>query len=471
MPVSADELYQWHVRPGAFERLTPPWQAVRVLGRRGGIEDGGEVALDVRAGGGWRRWVARHHDHEPGRQFRDTQVEGPFARWEHCHRFEPEGASRSYLEDEIEYALPLGRLGNWLGGAFVRRTLERTFRYRHGVTAWDLALHQKYAQGRPWKVLVTGSTGLIGSALVPFLTAGGHHVVRLVRSPAQAGVDTVTCDPAEGINDPAPLEGLDAVVHLAGEPIAARRWTAGQKARIRDSRVGPTRLLCQALSRLQRPPRVLVAASAIGHYGDRADAWLDETSAPGNGFLAEVCRAWEVATAPASAAGVRVVNLRLGVVLSPGGGALAKMLTPFRLGVGGRVGSGQQYMSWVALDDVLGAIYHALATPRVAGPVNAVAPHPVTNHEFTKTLGGVLRRPTVFPMPAFAARLAFGELADELLLASTRVRPRALLETGYPFLFRDLEPALRHCLGRNPVPGPDAAEAREQHAAPALAGK
>ncbi len=471
MPASADELYQWHARPGAFERLTPPWETVRVLERHGGIDDGAEVVVALRTLGRWRRWVARHHDHQPGRQFCDTQREGPFARWDHCHRFVPDGPSRSRLEDEIAYALPLGRLGNGLGGAFVRRTLERTFRYRHAVTARDLALHQKYAPARPWKVLVTGSTGLVGSALVPFLTTAGHHVVRLVRSPAQAGLDTIPWNPAEGVLDPTQLEGFDAVVHLAGENIAGRRWSAEQKARIRDSRVGPTRLLCQALNRLNRPPRVLLAASAIGYYGDRGDAWLEEASAPGDGFLAEVCQAWEAATASASSAGIRVVNLRLGIVLSPAGGALAKMLTPFRLGVGGRIGSGRQFMSWIALDDVLGAIYHALVTPRVAGAVNAVAPHPVTNHEFTRTLGRVLHRPTVFPLPALAARLAFGEMADELLLASARVAPRKLIETGYPFWFRDLEPALHHLLGTSSVRLPDEPMMRDQGAATALAGK
>lgn len=422
---------------------------MEVLERQGGVEDGGEVVLAVRAAGRRRRWVARHHDHRPGRQFCDTQVRGPFARWEHCHRFVAEGPAQSYLEDDIQYALPLGALGRRLGGGFVRRMLRRVFRYRHDVTLNDLALHQKYAGGRPWTVLVTGSTGLIGSALVPFLTAGGHRVVRLVRSPAPAGPDTVYWDPARGVLDPAALEGVDAVVHLAGENLAGRRWSADQKARIRDSRVAGTRLLCETLGRLDRPPSVLVAASAVGYYGDGGDEWLDETAGAGTGFLADVCRAWEAATADADQAGVRVVRLRLGVVLSPAGGALRPMLVPFRLGLGGRIGGGGQFLSWVALDDVVGAIYHALAMPTVRGAVNAVTPDPVTNREFTRTLGRVLGRPTVFPVPAFAARLAFGEMADELLLASTRVRPDVLTETGYRFLFPGLEPALRHLLGRS----------------------
>jgi uncharacterized protein (TIGR01777 family) len=471
LPLPAEEVYTWHTRPGAFERLTPPWEKVQILERHGGVEDGGEVLLALRAAGRRRRWLARHHDCELGREFRDSQVEGPFARWEHRHRFVPDGPSNCHLEDEIEYALPLGRLGNWLGGAHVRRSLYRLFRYRHDVTARDLALHQRYAPDRPLRVLVTGASGLVGSALVPFLTAGGHRVIRLVRARELAGPDAVYWDPTRGVPNLGALEELDAVVHLAGENIAGRRWNAEQKARIRDSRFGPTRLLSETLGRLRHPPGVLVAASAVGYYGSRGDAWVDEGSEPGTGFLADVCRNWEAATDLASYAGIRVVNLRLGVVLSPAGGALARMLTPFRLGLGGRIGGGNQFMSWVALDDVLGAIYHAIATPAVRGEVNAVAPVPVTNREFTKTLGRVLRRPTFLPLPAFAARLAFGELADELLLGGARVRPQALLETDYPFLFRDLEPALRHMLGRQINPLQREAAEREQPEAEVLVGR
>lgn len=298
------------------------------------------------------------------------------------------------------------------------------------------------------KVLVSGSSGLIGSTLIPFLTTGGHHVVRLVRSTPRPGQAAVRWNPETGAIDSAALEGLDGVVHLAGENIAAGRWTAARKARIRDSRVRGTRLLSQALSTLDRPPKTLVCASAIGYYGDRGEERLREESGPGQGFLATTCREWEAATELAAKNGVRVVNLRIGVVLTPAGGALARMLTPFRLGVGGKIGSGQQYMSWVALDDVVGAIHHALVTDSLRGPVNAVAPNPVTNLEFTKTLGHVLSRPTILPVPAFAARLAFGEMADELLLASARVEPAQLRASNYQFRFPQLEGALRHLLGK-----------------------
>lgn len=296
-------------------------------------------------------------------------------------------------------------------------------------------------------ILVTGASGLVGSALIPFLTAGGHEVTRLVRT-RELGERVLPWDPASGQLEARPLEAFDAVIHLAGEGIAARRWSTAQKARIKDSRVQGTRLLCEKLARLDRPPRVLVCASAIGFYGDRGDESLTEDSAAGSGFLPEVCRAWEESAQPARDRGIRVVHLRFGIVLSARGGALAKMLTPFRLGVGGVIGNGQQFMSWIALDDAVGAIHHALITEALHGPVNAVSPTPVSNREFTKTLGRVLRRPTIFPMPAWAARLAFGEMADALLLASTRVQPKRLQSTGYPFRFPNLESALRYLLGR-----------------------
>ena len=298
------------------------------------------------------------------------------------------------------------------------------------------------------KVLVSGSTGFIGSALIRDLAGDGHSVTRLVRSPSKAGGDAVLWNPEKGIVDCNGLTGHDAVVHLAGENIAGSSWTPERKASIRDSRVRGTQHLCETLSRLERPPATLVCASAVGYYGDRGSEILREDSPPGKGFLAEVCREWEEAIGEAAQRGVRVVNLRIGMVLSPEGGALAKMLPVFRAGAGGRVGSGEQYVSWIALPDLVGVIRHALVTDSLEGPVNAVTPHPVTNRKFTKTLGRVLRRPTVVPLPAFAARLLFGEMADELLLAGARTEPAKLLAAGYGFRLPELEGALRSLLGK-----------------------
>jgi uncharacterized protein (TIGR01777 family) len=295
-------------------------------------------------------------------------------------------------------------------------------------------------------IAITGSRGLIGGELVPFLEARGHRVTRLVRGTAAAG--QVSWNPAADSFDATPLHGVSGAVHLAGENIAAARWTAAFKRRIRESRTGSTRVLCEGLAKMPAPPQVLVSASAVGFYGNRGDELLTEDSPAGGGFLAELARDWEAATAPAAAAGIRVVLLRIGVVLSPKGGALAKMLGPFKLGGGGIVGSGKQYVSWIALDDAVAAIHHALTVAPLSGPVNAVAPHPVTNREFTRTLGRVLSRPTIMPVPAFAARLAFGEMADELLLASARVRPQRLADSGFEFRHPTLDEALQDMLGR-----------------------
>lgn len=297
-------------------------------------------------------------------------------------------------------------------------------------------------------ILVTGSSGLVGSALVPFFASRGHQVTRLLRSPAPTAEKALVWDPARNLLDAGSLEGMDAVIHLAGENIAAGRWTPEKKARIMDSRVQGTRLLTRSLARLSRPPRILVCASAIGYYGDRGEETLQEEHGPGAGFLSEVCARWEEAAAPVALPGIRVVHLRFGVILSTAGGALARMLVPFRLGLGGLLGNGKQYMSWITLDDAVGVIFRSLITKTLAGPVNAVAPYPVTNLEFTRTLGRVLGRPTPVPMPAFAAQLVFGEMADELLLSSTRVEPIRLIATGYHFQHPELEGALRHILAK-----------------------
>ena len=302
------------------------------------------------------------------------------------------------------------------------------------------------------RVAITGSTGLVGSVVVTSLSAAGHEVVRLVRRAPVPGEKAVRWDPEKGEVDAAGLEGLDDVVHLAGENIASGRWNAARKAAIRASRVNGTRLLCDALAGLARPPKTLVCASAIGYYGDRGADVLTEESPPGAGFLPDVCREWEAASEPAARKGIRVVLLRIGVVLSPKGGALSRMLPPFRAGLGGVIGNGRQYVSWVALDDLVGIVLHALRSGELRGPVNAVAPVPVTNREFTEALGKVLSRPTLFPVPAFVLRLAVGEMADALLLASARVFPRRLEEIGYRFRFPELPAALNHLLGKGETP-------------------
>jgi len=297
------------------------------------------------------------------------------------------------------------------------------------------------------RILITGASGLIGSALAPFLAGNGHKVVTLPRLTDTADVSTLSWSPSAGRIKLAGAGQIDAVIHLAGESIA-RRWTPAVKARIRGSRIDGTRLLSEVLARQSPPPEVLISASATGFYGNRGGEFVDERTPAGHDFLAEVCRDWEAATLPASQHGIRVVNLRLGIVLTPRGGALGKMLPAFRLGLGGKLGSGRHYWSWIGLQDLLNIFQHMLANKSLAGPVNAVSPNPATNQEFTKTLGKVLARPTVFSVPSFAVNVLFGEMGQTALLGSCRVRPARLQQAGFEFKFPDLEMALTNLLGR-----------------------
>ncbi|HIG46406.1 MAG TPA: TIGR01777 family protein [candidate division Zixibacteria bacterium] len=295
------------------------------------------------------------------------------------------------------------------------------------------------------KILLTGASGLVGKLLIPVLKKDDHQIVRLVRSKDQANENTVYWSPLSGEIEVDRLRHIDAVIHLAGEPIMGR-WTDKKKERIRQSRADATHFLCKQLVQLTPVPRTLIAASAIGYYGNRPDAWVDEDAPSGTGFLPEVCSAWEEATESARKGGIRVVNLRIGIVLSPDGGALAKMLTPFRLGMGGKIGDGKQYMSWLMLEELIGMIQFALRTESLSGPVNAVAPNPVTNLEMTRILGSLVHRPTIFAVPSLAVRILFGEMGIALLLAGARVKPVRLSEAGYEFKHPDLEQALGQVL-------------------------
>jgi hypothetical protein len=448
LPASAEEAFAWHERPGAFERLTPPWERVEVVERTGGIGNGARATLRVYTGPVPLRWVAVHRDYVQGRRFVDEQVEGPFSHWIHQHLFEPIGAAGSRYTDRIEFAPPFGTLGAAAGMWLVRPRTERMLAYRHSMLREDLAAHARFhGQGR-MHVAVTGASGMLGSALLPFLTTGGHRVTPVTRQSKPS--DAIRWDPLSGAIEASSFEGLDAVVHLAGENVGVR-WTGERKRRIRESRVVGTRVLSEALAGLKRPPRVLVSASAIGIYGDRGDEMLTEDSTPTGppgDFLVEVGREWERATEPARAAGIRVVNLRFGIILTPAGGALGRMLPPFRAGAGGPLGSGRQWVSWISVDDAIGAVHHALFTEELSGPVNVVTAEPVTSRTFATTLGRVLHRPAILPAPAPALNLLFGEMADTALLSSQRVSPSRLLASGYSFRHARLEVALRHVLGR-----------------------
>jgi uncharacterized protein (TIGR01777 family) len=455
MPVSADELYAWHARPLAFQRLQPPWEHTTVLKQEGQFgTDGFLITVRTSTVGPLKgTWLAEAHDFLPGRRFQDRELRGPFAFWNHTHLMIPEGAEASTLEDLIEYRVPFGLPGRLFAGGLVRKRLATVFTYRHFLTASDLSRHKRFRDRPRLTVAVTGSRGAIGSDLVPFLTTGGHRVVRLVTGDAKPlyddGTNWVAWKPDAPL-DPSTLEGVDAVVHLAGDNVAAGRWSAAKKQKVLDSRTVPTRHIADAIAAvpLERRPKVFVCASAVGFYGDRGEEELTEESPTGTGFFPEVVRAWETACGPAHDAGVRTVNLRIGVALSLRGGALAKQLFAFKMGGGAVLGSGKQWVPWITTNDVVGAIHHALYTDGLAGPVNAVAPNPVANRTFAKTLGRVLRRPAFFWLPQVALRVVFGEIANEALVASIKTRPAKLAASGFTFDHTELEPALRFLLGR-----------------------
>jgi hypothetical protein len=455
MPVGAAELYTWHSRPLASQRLQPPWEEVKLISTAGSFgTDGQRIEFQTRLFGLIKStWLAEAYDFQPGKGFQDRQLKGPFAYWNHAHRFIPDGEKASFLEDHIEYRLPLGLVGRFLGSRMTRRRLQALLNYRHAVTASDLHRHAQFREQPRQTIAITGSRGLIGSALVPFLTTGGHQVVRLVTGSAQRtgddGTTWLNWDPTAPLASQM-LEDVDAVIHLAGDNVASGRWTNRKKRQILDSRIIPTELIARAIAEMpaHRRPRVFLSASAVGYYGNRGDERLTEDADSGTGFFPEVARRWEAATLLARDCGVRTVHLRIGVVLTPRGGALGKQLFAFKMGAGAVLGTGRQWVPWITIGDLVGAIYHCLMSSSLSGPINVVGPHPVTNYEFTKTLGKVLRRPAFLWLPRSVLRLMFGELADEALLASVNVIPKKLVDSGFRFDHSDLQTALRFVLGR-----------------------
>ena len=450
LPLSPSKLFEWHEREGAFQRLCPPWDPVDIKFTDGHIRDGAQVKLKVKGPLGVPLSLeVVHQGYEAGVQFQDRQQRGPFAHWLHTHTMGVEDdPQRARLIDSIEYKLPLGFLGELGGGSIVRHRLAQLFYYRHQVMRHDLSLHQRLGNQK-LHFAISGSSGLLGRELCALLTTGGHRVTRLTRSPAEGARVWRVPEKVPQLDD------VDVVIHLAGEPVA-ERWTPDKRRRILESRVLRTRALAQALAdaraRGVTRTQTLISASGIGYYGYRGHDHksFDESTPLGEGFLAEVCDQWEAACEPATDAGIRVVKARIGIVLSPLGGALGKLLLPFSLGVGGRMGSGHQWMSWISIHDVVGALYECALQPQLEGPVNLTSPHPVKNNEFVKTLGKVLGRPTLFPAPALALKIAFGDMANETILASQNAVPRKLMSVGYPFMHQTLEEAIRFELGRVP---------------------
>jgi uncharacterized protein (TIGR01777 family) len=445
-PCSARELYDWHARPGALERLIPPWEATRVVARTGSIEPGGRVELTMHAGPLPFRWQARHVENVPGQLFRDIQERGPFARWTHTHRF-TDISGGALLEDRIDYALPGQSLLPPFASAMVDRTLARVFRYRHATLCDDLLLHQRCST-RPLRVLISGASGVLGSALRPLLTTGGHEVWTLVRRRPDRHNFEIYWNPDRGQLNLAGLPPFDGVIHLAGDNIGEGRWTLAKKKQVIDSRVQGTELLARTIAALPVRPKVLLSASAVGFYGNCLDCCMREEDRAGTDFISDVCTLWEHSAQPAAAAGIRTVFMRIGVVLSPQGGALRRLLATSAVGFASRFGTGEQYISWISINDMVGAILHALTCDRLSGPVNIAAPQPVTNAELLQTLARVVDRPLLPPLPAGLLRTLYGQMAVEVLLGGCRVSTDKLQQSGYVFRHADLETALRHLLGR-----------------------
>lgn len=462
VPVPAADLFDWHERPGAFTRLTPPWQPVE-LEQWDGIQNGDRAVMRLGAGPLSVRWVAEHRAYsdacrrgDGACQFQDLQLRGPFASWSHLHRMEPAGDEASVLHDLVRYALPLAPVSSAVAGWAAEDQIGRLFAYRHRVTREDLVRHAQH-DGPPLTVAITGASGLIGRQLAAFLTGGGHRVVRLVRRREDVARWTrgdqegaVYWNVREGEIDLDALrrESPDAVVHLAGESIVGLRYSEAKKRRIWESRTKGTQLLSRALAALPTPPRVLVSASASGYYGDTGYKTVTEQDGAGSGFLAAVCEAWESSTTEAEAAGIRVVHPRIGLVTTPAGGLLSTLAAPARLGLGGWPGDGDNYLPWIAIDDVVYALAFLMQNEGLRGPVNLSAPEPVPTKAFVKALADTLGRPAVFSLPAPLVRKLGGEVAEELALKSTRMVPSRLLDAGFRFAYPDLGRALGHVLGR-----------------------
>tara|TARA_B100001123_G_scaffold52212_1_gene54427 strand:- start:400 stop:1881 length:1482 start_codon:yes stop_codon:yes gene_type:complete len=463
--VSVDKLFDWHNNPGAYERLTPPFDPVAVKYRRGNI-DGGEVHIKLPPIAGVipvPTWVAKHHSYKKNLQFMEDQSKGPFVgvlpfwngSWQHQHLFKKLDKNSSLLTDKIYYDFPMDPFGSFLGGAYTKNRLKQMFAYRKNVTMNDLYAQSKYT-GKPLEIAVTGGSGLIGSELIPYLTTAGHKVQKIVRCRPKKGELTWNIDEGTISN----LEGKDAIVHLAGEPInkplggkIPLPWTKWKRKEILESRVNSTRLLSERLASLKKRPKVLVCASAIGYYGDNGDEMLSEDAENGTDYFSKVVREWEEAAKPAIDAGIRVVFLRLAPVMSPLGGALQVLSLPAMIGSSPPVAGGKQWWSWIGIDDAVGSVYHAIITDALSGPVNVASPNPVRQKKWASVLANVFWGKlgfltTILPVPGIILKTFLGEFGNVLALSSIRVDSTKLIDSGYKFRFEELEDCFRHVLGR-----------------------
>ncbi len=452
IPALASDVFSYHARDLAILRLTPPWEAVKLLNKTGGIEPGAKVELHIRLGLVNTIWQAERVGFSNNRQLVDIQRKGPFRFWKHTQSFRSLSDNTTSLRNNIQFSLPFWKLANnRLGSYLARKRLERIFTYRHSVIQNDLRHWNDLKSYSKPSVVITGGNGLIGRELGVFLKAQGHAVTILSRSGKSSlwGVPAVKWDPQSKMADWEKLDGIDCWIHLAGENFVAGRWTTQRMKSLRSSRVEVTRFLVDGFKKMPNPPKVFVGSSGVGFYGDAADRELSEEGPKGTGFLADLCEAWENASADLDAMGIRRVIFRIGMVLTPKGGALAKMMPVYKAGLGGRQGRGTQYWSWIAMDDLLRVFHTALVNPQYRGIYNAVSPIPLQNREFSNELADKLNRPGVSVVPGWILRCMLGKMADEALLTSQRVVPQQLIQSGFQFDFPVLDLALSHLLGKH----------------------
>jgi uncharacterized protein (TIGR01777 family) len=451
-PCTARQLYDWHSRFGALERLLPPWEKTTIVSRQGGIDPGGRVVLKMRTGLIPFHYHAHHVENIPGKMFRDIQEKGPFSSWSHSHFF-TDTVTGCKLYDKVEYSLPFGNyLPNFLQN-YVHRSLQQVFHHRENIISEDIKVHLR-CSSKPFRILISGASGVLGRELIPFLTTGGHQVWTLVRRTPDSSKNEIFWDPENNILDRSQIPEIDAVIHLAGEYIGLYRWSKEKKQRVIDSRVDGTTLISRLISSLEVKPKVFLCASAVGYYGNTGHRGLKECHPQGNDFISEVCGRWEAAAQAAVDAKIRTVFLRLGVGLTPRGGALERILETSPLGFMRRLGSGNQYLSWISTDDMISAMLHCLACTSLSGPVNIAAPEPVTNREFMSTLARVARRPLLAPIPASLLKIVYGQMASEIILSGCHVSTRKLEESGFQFRHPNLELALKKLLGKDVINRP-----------------
>ena len=442
-----NDVFDWFERKGSFRRLMPPWEVAEEVRADETLENGAQRIFRFPMGPIKMTWVAEHLGYEPPEKFEDVMKKGPFRSWHHVHRFvEKDGGT--VVHDEVEYKLPMGILGRIFGSRNVRNRLNRMFRARELRLIRDLQRHSDFKHLPRKRILLAGSSGLIGRQLAAFLDTGGHEIWRLVRRAPKDGQNEIQWTPSEGIIDASSLEGFDIVIHLGGAGIGDRRWTKARMALIEKSRTESTELLARTLADLSQKPDVFLVSSAIGWYGDRGDEILTEESQPGSGFLPDTCLAWEESAEFARKAGIRTIHARTGVVLDASGGALEKMLLPAKMGAGGPIGFGRQWFSWISMDDQIYAMHHLVMSAETEGAYNITSPEPLQQKHFAKALGRVLRRPAFMPTPPLAIWFLYGKMGVALTTESQRVIPTRLLETGYKFQHQDAESALRDALGK-----------------------